>query len=313
MSGVRGQPEGAANGKLASTEASARVSVGSRARHDAYGAAPVNRPVLSLQGESTSPAALWRSLWRSRELLAILARKEFQVRYRRASLGLLWAVGLPLLQSLVMAVVFSKVAHIRAAPHYAVFVLAGMTAFITFSAALGPGSTAIVDGSDLSSRVYFPRLLLPMMQVATNLYGYVITLAILLALCPVLHVALGLRTLLLIPATVLLVAVTAGFCLLSSALHVYFRDMRYMVAAALMLWMYVTPIIYPPGDVPGLLRGVLDANPMTGVVDLFHVATVGYGGPSELTMVVSVAWALGLLVVATAVHCRFDRVFADLL
>ncbi len=313
MSGARGQPGDAAQQKLARMAVTQRVERGSRVALEARDEPSAPRPVLALHGESTSPAALWRSLWRSRELLAILARKEFQVRYRRASLGLMWAVGLPLLQSLVMAVIFSKVAHSGAAPHYVVFVLAGMTAFITFSAALGPGSTAIVDGSDLSSRVYFPRLLLPMMQVATNLYGYVITLAILLALCPVLHVGLGLRTLLLIPATVLLVAVTAGFCLLSSALHVYFRDIRYMVAAALMLWMYVTPIVYPPGDVPGLLRGVLDANPMTAVVDLFHMATVGYGGPSELTVVVGVLWAVGLLVVATAVHCRFDRVFADLL
>lgn len=313
MSGVRGQPEDMAKQERPGALATRRAAHRSRSSPEVLAEKPTPAAALALHGESTSPAALWRSLWRSRELLAILARKEFQVRYRRASLGLMWAVGLPLLQSLVMAVVFSKVAHIKAAPHYAMFVLAGMTAFITFSAALGPGSTAIVDGSDLSSRVYFPRLLLPMTQVATNLYGYVITLAILLALCPVLHVDLGLRTLLLIPATVLLVAVTAGFCLLSSALHVYFRDIRYMVAAALMLWMYVTPIIYPPGDVPGLLRGVLDANPMTGVVDLFHAATVGYGGPSELTVVVSVAWAIGLLAVATAVHCRFDRVFADLL
>lgn len=268
---------------------------------------------VDLHGEATSPRALWRSAWAARALLVILARKEFHVRYRRASFGLLWALGLPLLQALVMAVVFSHVTRIHHAPHYAVFVLSGMAAFVFFSTALSSGATAIVDGTELSSRVYFPRALLPLMQVASNLYSLLITVAIVVALCPVFGVGVGLRTLVLVPASAALVALTAGLCLVCSALHVYFRDMRYMVAASLIVWMYVTPVIYPPADAPSKLRLAIDVNPMSGVVDLFHLATVGQGGPLVAALVATVLWTLALLALGVALHCRYDRVFADLL
>lgn len=270
-------------------------------------------PSVDLRGEATPLAELLRSVWRSRQLLVILARKEFHVRYRRASFGVLWAIGLPLLQSLVMAIVFSRVAHIARAPHYSVFMLSGMTGWVFFTAALAAGSTAIVDGTELSSRVYFPRPLLPLVQVASSLYGYVITLGILLVLCPLLHVGLGWRTLVLVPASLLLVALVIGFCLVLSALHVYFRDIRYLVAAALMVWMYVTPIIYPSADAPGKLRLLLQANPMTGVTDLFHLGTVGATGPLAGAVAVAVVWTVVLLGCGLWLQARFDRVFADLL
>jgi lipopolysaccharide transport system permease protein len=270
-------------------------------------------PRFDLRSERTSPLLLAKELWAARQLLVILARKEFHVRYRRASFGMLWALGLPLLQSLVMAVVFSHIVRVHNAPHYAVFILSGMTAWIFFVTALSAGSTAIVDNSDLSSKVYFPRLLLPLAQIGTALYGFVITVGILLVLSPILHVGLGLHTLWLIPASVLLIAVAMGFGLVDSALHVYFRDVRYIVSAAVIVWMYVTPIIYPPADVPHALRTVLDINPMTGVVDLFHTATVGALGASPVAVLVSIGWALGLLTLGIALHCRYDRVFTDLL
>lgn len=268
---------------------------------------------IDLQGEATSPAHLAKEVWRARELMVILARKEFHVKYRRASFGLLWAIGLPLLQSAVMAVIFSKVAKIGHAPHYAIFILSGMTAWIYFTAVLSPGSTAVVDGTDISSRVYFPRILLPLVQVATGLYGFVITLAITLALCPLLGADLGASLLLLVPATLLLIALTTGFCLVNSAAHVYFRDIRYLVAAAVIVWFYVTPIIYPSTDAPHALRILINLNPVTGVVDLFHQAMVGSAGNLGAPVVISCLWTVGLFALGVGLHCRFNRVFADLL
>lgn len=274
---------------------------------------PPDGPSLDLRGEGTSPRRLGRQVWAARQLLVILARKEFHVRYRRASFGLLWALGLPLLQSLVLAVVFSHVAHIHDATHYAVFVLSGMTAWVYFATALGAGATAIVDGTDLSSRVYFPRCLLPLAQVGTNLYAFAISLVLLVALCPLFGVGLAPRLLLLVPASLLLVALMAAMCLVLSALHVYFRDMRYLVAASLIVWMYVTPVIYPEAAAPHVLRAFLDVNPMSGVVDLFHYATVGPTGPMAVAVVTAVAWTLVLAAAGVALQCRFDRVFVDLL
>lgn len=276
-------------------------------------AAPLAPASVDLHGEDTPARLLARQLWATRSLLAILARKEFHVRYRRASLGILWALGLPLLQALVLAVVFSHVTRIHHAPHYAVFVLSGMAAWVFFSVALSSGATAIVDGTELSSRVYFPRAVLPLVQVASNLYSLAITLAIVVAVCPLFGVGLGPRTLLLVPATVLLVLLTAGLCLVASALHVYFRDMRYVVSAALIVWMYVTPVIYPASDAPRALRAAIDLNPMTGVIDVFHLATVGQAGAVGPALLATAGWTVALLATAAALHCRYDRVFADLL
>lgn len=270
---------------------------------------------IDLSGEVTSPWRLVAELWEARQLLTILARKEFHVRYRRASFGVLWALALPLLQAAVMAVVFSRVAHIHLPPHfsYGAFVLTAMAPWTYFTVALSVGSTGIVDGSDLSSRVYFPRAVLPLAQVGTALYAYAVTVVIVLVLCPLLHASLGLAVLLVVPTSLLLVALTAGFCLVASALHVYFRDVRYIVSAAMVVWMYLTPVIYPPADAPRTLRSFLDVNPMTGVVDLFHAATVGNAGPLLVPVVISVVWTVGLLAIGFVLHCRYDRVFADLL
>jgi len=251
---------------------------------------------------------------RSRELLVLLARKDFHVRYRRASFGVLWAVALPLLQSAVMAVVFTKVVRLHV-PKYAIFMLTGMVAWTYFASVFASGGLAIVDGSDLSSKVYFPRSLLPMVSAVTNLYALGITVVIVLGLCfvPAFGAHLGVHVLLLVPGVALLVAFTTSLCLVTAAVHVYFRDIRYIVSASLIVLLYVSPVIYTPNLAPARLRIVLDLNPLTGILDLFHASTVGSGGPMGVAVLVSVAWTLGLLVVASILHSRFDRVFSDLL
>lgn len=276
--------------------------------------APSSRdaPELDLHGETTSVRQLVLSVWRKRELLVLLSRKEFHVRYRRAAFGVLWAVALPLLQAGVMAIVFSKVVRLQI-PHYPIFVLSGMIGWTFFSAAFSTGSTAIVDGSDLSSRVYFPRAMLPMVASGTNLYGMFISTVILLPLCLIFGVHLGPRTLLLLPAMLWVVTLTVALSLVLSAVHVYFRDVRYIVSAATLLLLYLSPVIYAPANAPHSLRIVLAINPLTGVLDLFHAATVGSFEALAPPLLIAAAWTIGLLLVGLFLQSRFDRVFADLL
>ncbi|MHB8682291.1 MAG: ABC transporter permease [Acidimicrobiales bacterium] len=268
---------------------------------------------VDLHKTSTAPVDLLRQLWRARELLVILSRKEFHTRYRRASFGALWAVGIPLLQAIVIAVVFSKVVRFHNAPHYALFVISGMVAWVYFSTVTAMGATAIVDNAELHSKVYFPRIVLPLVQCGAALYGLVISVAIVLALCPLMGVGLRPRALLLLPAMVLLVALCAGIVLVASALHVYFRDVKYLVTAALLVWMYVTPLIYPPLDAPHALRVAIEINPTTGVLDLFHFATIGTPGALLVPVGVTLAWTAGLVVLGIALQARYDRTFTDLL
>ena len=270
-------------------------------------------PSLDLHGERTRAGTLLKEIWSRRVLLVLLARTEFHIKYRRASFGMLWAVALPLLQSVVLAVIFSKVVRANLVPHYAAFVLVGMAPWTFFTSALGAGATSIVDKSEMSSRVYFPRAILALVGVGSNLYAFFITLAIVVAISPLLGVSLGLPLLFVIPGTLLLVAFSIAICLTLSALHVYFRDVRYMVAAAMLVWLYVTPVIYPPSAVPHALRVLLAINPLTGIVGLFHQATVGSSGPLLVPALISIVWTVGLLLVGTVLQARYDRVFADLL
>lgn len=271
------------------------------------------REGFELEGQLTPVRRLARELWDSRELIGILARKDFYVRYRRATLGLFWAVGLPLFQAVVLAVVFSRVVRIHTRISFTIFVLTGMVAWTYFSNTLTAASTSIVDGSGLSTRIYFPRAVLPVVSVAANLYGYAITLAILVVLCPFFGVGLGLRLLWLLPETVVLVALTTGTCLVTSALHVYFRDVRYVVTAAVIGWFYLTPVFYPLGLAHGALRALITANPLTGVVELLRQA-IARADPGWVPAVaVTLAWTAALLVAGALLHRRYDRVFTDLM
>jgi len=269
------------------------------------------REVLELHGERTSPFVLARAAWHWREVLVLLARKEFHVKYRRMSFGTMWAVFLPVLQSVVMAVVFSRLVRFSI-PHYAVFILSGMVAWTYFANVFGAGSTAIAGSADLSSRVYFPRALLPLVQVTTNLYGLVIMLAVALILAIPLGAHLGLYTLWFLPGAALLVVFASSLVLTSAALHVYFRDVSYITNALVLLLLYVSPVIYSPAVAPHIVRPIIDANPLTGILDLFHA---GVGDPTSmgLALGVTAAWTVVLSCAAVALHSRFDRVFTDLL
>jgi ABC-type polysaccharide/polyol phosphate export permease len=252
-------------------------------------------------------------VWGSRQLLAVLARKDFYVKYRRASLGMLWAVGLPLFQAGVMAVVFSNVIEFETGTDYPVFVFSGFLGWTFFSTTLSAASTSIVDGASLSSRIYFPRAVLPLAAVVTNLYGFVINIGVLFLLCLGFGVPLGIDALLLVPATALMTALTVAFALLTSALHVYFRDIRYLVVAAMTAWFYVTPVLYPLDLADGPLRRVIEVNPVTGVVQLFRAATVGADPGWIGTVAITGVWVVVVGAAATALQHRFDRVFSDLL
>ena len=269
-------------------------------------------PGFSLDGSPTPVSTIVLSAWSSRELITILARKDFYVRYRRATFGLLWAAALPLLQALVLAFVVSRFATFETSQHYAVFVLSGTVAWGTFSSIVSAGSTAIVDGSGLSTKIYFPRIVLPLVTVWASSYGLAISAVVLLAAVVITGVGLGPATLLLLPAMALTLLLGTCFAIVLSALHVYFRDVRYLVQAALLVWLYVTPVIYPLGAIGGV-RHWVEANPMTGVVELYRAATVGADPGWTTTLLWTGGWCVALLFAGLMLHRRFDRVFVDLL
>ena len=268
---------------------------------------------FDLRGETSSLRELAAGVVESRRLLGMLARKDFFVRYRRASFGLAWSVALPLFQAVVMALVFSHVVRINTGVSYPAFVYSGLLPWTYFAASLPPASTAIVDGQELATKIYFPRAILPLVTLGANLYGFLPALLILVGFVLAGHVHTGLNWLLMAPAIVVMVAVTASFSLVLSALHVYSRDVKYVVTAALTAWIYMSPVLYPMRLAHGLLRHLLEALPTTGVIELFRAASVGADPGWTVTLATTGVWSAGLLALAVGLHRRFDRVFVDLL
>ena len=269
---------------------------------------------FELTGAPTPVRHLVRDLFRSRDLLRTLARKDFFVRYRRTSFGVLWAVGMPLVQAAVLAVVFTRIVRIETEGNYGVFVFAGMLPWTFLASSVMIGSTSIVDGGALATKIYFPRALLPLVTLGANVYGFIPGVAVLLLAAATIGEGLDADVWLIVPAIVLMVAFVASLVIVLSALHVYFRDLRFIVQAAILAWLYGTPVIYPIDLATGALRGVLLANPATGMVMMFRDA-VSDTGIDDLAIAVgsTVAWTLALTVVGLLLHSRRDRVFVDLL
>lgn len=268
-------------------------------------------PELVMTSPRTPVLALIRRVFAARELIAILGRKNFYVQYRRATIGVLWAVGLPLVQAALFAVIFTRIARFDI-PHYPVYVFSGMVAWTFFMGALVPSATSIVDNSGLSSKVYFPRAVLPLSVCWGGLYSLAAGLVVLIVFTLALGAGIGVRILLLVPAVALVTCLTAALGLVLSVSHVYLRDTRYAVQAASVIWLWITPVLYPINLLHGWVRVILDVNPMTGVVLLFHAAVIRGIGPLSLAWV-SVAWVVVLVALAVWLHARYDRVVSDLL
>jgi ABC-type polysaccharide/polyol phosphate export permease len=256
----------------------------------------------------------WLSdLGRHFDVLMVLARKDFHTRYKRASLGLAWAVVVPVFQGLIMAAVFARVVRSAGGHGYAAYVMSGMFAFAYFSQTLGAGVTSIVDGASLTDKLWFPRILLVTVPALANSVGLAITFVFLLAALPLLGGVYGIHLLLLVPGLLLLVSFTTALALVLSALHVYFRDVKFLVQAALMVWLYLTPVIYPISLLHRFAPFVI-ANPMTGIVALVHLATLGTSrGAVLVPLLVSLGSTAVLAVVGAEAQRRHDRLFVDLL
>lgn len=269
------------------------------------------RRVLDLSGERTTARDLLRGVVRDGHLLPMLARQHYRAQYRSASLGLLWSVFLPLLQGAVLAVVFTRVVRIETDQPYGVFVIAGMTTWAYMNQSLSLASTSIVDTKDLAARVYFPRMLLPAIAPSANLPGFGVSMVVVGGLALVYDVTPTWRLLLLPVAMLVCSLLVVTMAEILAIGHVYFRDLRYVVTAALLILFYGTPVFYPLELAPGVLRPIIEANPFTGAVQLvrwtFLPTLEGVGRPVAITG----GWIVVLMVVGVLLFRRHERIAAD--
>lgn len=255
----------------------------------------------------------WRELWVYRELLFFLAWRDVKVLYKQTALGIAWALIQPFLKLVIFSFIFGRIARLDSDGFpYPIFLYAGLLPWQFFSEALNRSGNSIIGSSALITKVYFPRLIIPLASIGSSLVDFFIAFGILGGLMIYYGVApgWGLLALPLLMAAVMLTALGMGILL--SAMTVTFRDFKYVVPFALQIWMYVTPVIYPVRAVPERWRWLLLLNPMTGLVDGFRSALLGK--PWDLTSLAA-SLVVMTLVLMFGLHFfrRLENQFADII
>jgi lipopolysaccharide transport system permease protein len=261
------------------------------------------------------PARGWasldvRELWDYRELLYFLVWRDVKIRYKQTAIGAAWVLLQPVLTAAIFTLVFGRYADLpdEGVP-YAVMVYAGLLPWFLFANALTFSTRSIVENQALVTKVYVPRLFLPLVAVLAGLVDFLVGGVVLVALMAWYGIVPPLQVLTLPLLVLFLVATAVAVTLWLSALNVRYRDVQYTVPFLTMAWLFATPVAYSALVFPEDVRTWIGLNPMAGVVEGFRWALLGSdGGP---TILVSLGVVLALLVGGIAYFRRVERSFAD--
>ena len=253
-----------------------------------------------------------RELWESRELLFFLAGRDIKVRYKQTALGVVWAVLQPFSMMVVFSIFFGRLGGIPSdGLPYPLFSFAGLVPWSFFAYALSEASNSVVGSQQLITKVYFPRLTIPIATVLAGAVDFAIALAILLVMMLGYGIAPTIRILWVVPMVLLAVVSALGVGLWLSALNVKYRDVRYVLPFLTQLWMFATPIAYPSSLLNTTWRSVYALNPMVGVIEGFRWALLGSLTPPGPMLVASSCAALALLIGGAMYFRRMEATFAD--
>lgn len=269
-------------------------------------------PVVTIEPSRGWVSLKLRDVWEYRELLYFLVWRDIKVRYKQTALGAAWAIIQPLFTMVVFAVFFGRLAKMPSdGVPYPIFAYAALVPWTFFANALSQASNSLVGSANLITKVYFPRLVVPLASVLSGIVDFFLAFAVLLVLMPWYGVSFSAR-LLYIPFFFLLALTTAlAVALWLSALNVEYRDVRYTVPFLTQFWLFATPVAYPSSLLSEPWRTIYGINPMVGVVEGFRWALLNTGSaPGPIVGVSSLA-ALTLLVGGAYYFRRLERTFAD--
>jgi lipopolysaccharide transport system permease protein len=254
-----------------------------------------------------------RELWAYRELLLVLTMRDIKVRYKQTMLGVAWAILQPLMTMVVFTIFFGHLAKIPSDGFpYPVFVYAALLPWTFFANAIASSSNSLVGSAHLVSKVYFPRLIIPLSAIGASIVDFAVASSILLAMMWFYGVGWSLNLLMAPILIISVVFIALGVGTILSALMVAYRDFRYLVPFIMQLWMFVTPVVYPADLVPSHWRWLLYLNPMTGIVEGFR-ATFLAKPFNFVAFGLSALVAITLFLAAVAYFERVERSFADVI
>jgi len=253
-----------------------------------------------------------KELWAYRELLYFLTWRDVKVRYKQTALGAAWAIIQPLFMMIVFTLAFGKLAKIPSdGVPYPLFAYAALLPWQLFAHSLSEASNSLVNNERLITKVYFPRLVVPIAAVLGGLVDFLVSFVILLILMFYYRVVPGMAIVALPLFLALAIATALGVGLWLSALNVQYRDVRYTITFLTQIWLFATPVAYPSSLVPARWRFIYGLNPMAGVVEGFRWALLGKAPPSVPLLVASSIGVALILVGGLFYFRRMEQIFAD--
>ncbi len=253
-----------------------------------------------------------KELWAYRELITAFTLRDVKLRYKQTGLGIAWAVLQPLLTMVIFTVFFGGLAKIPSdGVPYPLFVLAALLPWTLFAEGLTRSTTSMVTNSNIMTKVYFPRLIMPLSSIISPLVDFAVSFIILIAMM-VYYGFMPTINIVFLPVFLLLALATAlGVGLWLSALNVKYRDFQYTVPFMIQIWMFASPVVYAASLVPESMRVWYGLNPMAGVIEGFRWALLGTGAPSAMVLV-SVGMVIVLLVSGMFYFRRMEQYYADI-
>jgi lipopolysaccharide transport system permease protein len=268
-------------------------------------------PLVSIRpGGTWSPLSL-RDLWSYRELLYFLIWRDVKVRYKQTLLGAVWAVIQPLFAMLIFTLFFGRLAGIPSdGIPYPLFAYAGLLPWMFFSNAVTNSGNSLVGSSNLITKVYFPRMIIPGASAAAGLVDFGISFVILVVLMAHYGVSITAGVLMMPALVVLTMLLALGVGMWLSALNVKYRDVRHALPFLIQLWMFATPIVYPSSIMPARWRWALAINPMAGIIEGYRSSL--FGREMDWPMLgISAGITVALLVCSAYAFRRMEKTFAD--
>lgn len=256
----------------------------------------------------------WSALWEYRELGYILIWRDVTVRYKQTAIGVAWVILQPLITMLIFTAIFGMLAKVPSdGVWYPVFSLTALLPWTYFAQAVTRAGESVVVNAKIVSKIYFPRLWLPLSMVVSPLIDFALSMVLLFGLLLYAGIPLSWKVVTL-PAFILLAMLTAlGLSLFTSAMNVKYRDVGHAIPFVIQIWMYLSPIVYPVSLVPEHWRWLYGLNPMAGVIEGFRWALLGRTAPDPVVMAESVIVLL-LVVISGLVYFRkMERQFADII
>lgn len=259
----------------------------------------------------------WSDIWRYRELFYILSWRDLKVRYKQTAIGLIWAILRPLLTMIVFTIIFGRVAGMKSegnAP-YSIMVFAGLLPWQFFSTAFSTASESLVTNSNLLSKVYFPRIIVPTSSIITSFVDFLISFVILIALM-LYYKYIPSWQILFLPFFIILTFLQSfGFGIYLAALNVKFRDFRYIIPFIVQFGLYISPIGFSSSLISEKWRFLYYLNPMVSVIDGFRWCIIGNGSVNPFTpyFILSISITILILVYSIYKFRKMEKTFADLI